>query len=108
MPLSCRRALAALITTVVLGAVGAAGAAGDPARGKELSYTCLGCHGIENYKNVYPTYSVPELVGQHPEYLIAALKEYRAGERSHATTCLHARSTAEGRRDSCNDGAIVR
>jgi cytochrome c553 len=95
MPLSCRRALAALITTVVLGAGGAAGAAGDPGRGKELSYTCLGCHGIENYKNVYPTYSVPELVGQHPEYLIAALKEYRAGERSHATMHQQAASLSD-------------
>jgi cytochrome c553 len=95
MPLSCRRALAALFTTVVLGAGGAACAAGDPGRGKELSYTCLGCHGIENYKNVYPTYSVPELVGQHPEYLIAALKEYRAGERSHATMHQQAASLSD-------------
>jgi cytochrome c553 len=95
MPLSCRRALAVLITTVALGAGGAAYAAGDAGRGKELSYTCLGCHGIENYKNVYPTYSVPELVGQHPEYLIAALKEYRAGERSHATMHQQAASLSD-------------
>jgi cytochrome c553 len=94
MPLSCRRALAALITTVVLGTGGAAYAA-DAGRGKELSYTCLGCHGIENYKNVYPTYSVPELVGQHPEYLIAALKAYRAGERSHVTMHQQAASLSD-------------
>jgi cytochrome c553 len=94
MPLSYRR-LAALIFIVTLGAGGTAYAAGDAERGKELSYTCLGCHGIENYKNVYPTYSVPELVGQHPEYLIAALKEYRSGERSHGTMHVQAASLSD-------------
>jgi cytochrome c553 len=95
MPLSCHRALAVLLVTAVVGSGGAAYAAGDAARGKELSYTCLGCHGIENYKNVYPTYSVPELVGQHPEYLIAALKEYRSGERSHGTMHVQAASLSD-------------
>src|SRR5471032_1613704 len=57
----------------------------DPVRGKAISYTCLGCHGVAGYKNAYPNYSVPELKGQHPEYIVAALKEYRSGERSHFT-----------------------
>ena len=57
----------------------------NPNHGKAISYTCLGCHGVEGYKNAYPNYSVPELRGQHPEYLVAALKEYRSGERSHFT-----------------------
>jgi cytochrome c553 len=79
----------------ILGAAGAgplARAAGDAARGKEISYTCLGCHGIEDYKNVYPTYSVPKLLGQHPEYIVAALKEYQSGERSHGTMHVQALS----------------
>jgi cytochrome c553 len=58
---------------------------GDPKHGKAISYTCLGCHGIEGYKNAYPMYSVPKLEGQHPEYLIAALQEYRSGDRAHLT-----------------------
>jgi cytochrome c553 len=78
-----------------LGAGGAAHAAGDAARGKELSYTCLGCHGIEDYKNVYPTYSVPKLLGQHPEYIVAALKEYKSGERSHGTMHVQASSLSD-------------
>src|ERR1700724_341460 len=61
------------------------GAPANPQRGKELSYTCLGCHGVDGYKNAYPNYSVPELEGQHPEYLAAALKEYRDGDREHLT-----------------------
>ncbi len=57
----------------------------DPHRGKELSYTCLGCHGIDGYRNAYPDYSVPKLEGQNPEYLVAALHGYRDGDRSHLT-----------------------
>ena len=62
--------------------------AGNAERGAKLAYTCLGCHGIPNYKNAYPTYSVPKLRGQHPEYLVIALQAYKGGERSHAT--MHA------------------
>jgi cytochrome c553 len=68
------------------------GAPGNPQRGKELSYTCLGCHGVDGYKNAYPNYSVPELEGQHPEYLAAALKEYRDGDRAHLT--MHAQASS--------------
>src|SRR4249919_3412777 len=67
----------------------------DPERGRALAYTCLGCHGIPNYKNVYPTYSVPELRGQHPEYIVAALKAYRSGERGHATMHAHASTLSD-------------
>ena len=70
-------------------------AAGDAERGKQLGYTCLGCHGIENYKNVYPTYNVPKLVGQHPDYLVGALKSYRSKERSHGTMYAQAASLSD-------------
>ena len=65
---------------------------GNPQRGKQLSYTCLGCHGVDGYKNAYPNYSVPELEGQHPEYLAAALKEYRDGDRAHLT--MHSQASS--------------
>ncbi|MGA2564196.1 MAG: cytochrome c [Steroidobacteraceae bacterium] len=87
-----RLMLKIVLVTVGLGACAAAFADGDVERGKTLSYTCLGCHGIEDYKNVYPTYSVPQLSGQHPEYLVAALKEYKSGERSHVT--MHEQATS--------------
>jgi cytochrome c553 len=58
---------------------------GDAVHGKAISYTCLGCHGVEGYRNAYPNYSVPKLVGQHPEYIIAALQEYKGDQRSHLT-----------------------
>jgi cytochrome c553 len=64
---------------------------GDPRRGKALSYTCLGCHGIDGYKNAYPMYSVPKLEGQNPQYLEAALHGYRDGDRAHLT--MHAQAS---------------
>src|SRR5579872_5502637 len=68
---------------------------GDPVHGKAISYTCLGCHGIQGYRNAYPNYSVPKLEGQHPEYLVAALQEYRSGERSHTTMHSQASSLSD-------------
>lgn len=64
---------------------------GNAARGKALSYTCLGCHGIDGYKNAYPMYSVPKLEGQNPQYLEAALQGYRDGDRAHLT--MHAQAS---------------
>jgi len=83
------------LATVALVMTVPASAAGDAARGKTLAYTCLGCHGIETYKNVYPTYSVPKLRGQHAEYIVAALQEYAKGERSHATMHAHASTLSD-------------
>jgi cytochrome c553 len=95
MPECGRFALKLVLMTLAVTAGSQAFAAGDADRGKVLSYTCLGCHGIDNYKNVYPTYSVPELGGQHAAYLVAALKEYRASERSHATMHQQAASLSD-------------
>jgi cytochrome c553 len=30
-------------------------------------------------------YTVPKLGGQNPNYIVAALKEYKSGERAHST-----------------------
>jgi cytochrome c553 len=86
----CRRLVLVLAAALVLGANASAFAAGNAARGKLLSYTCLGCHGIENYKNAYPNYSVPRLAGQNATYIVAALQEYKSGERSHPTMRVQA------------------
>jgi cytochrome c553 len=60
-------------------------AAGDTEAGRLKSNTCMGCHGIPGYTNAYPTYRVPKVAGQTPEYLAVALKAYRSGERPHPT-----------------------
>ena len=68
---------------------------GDAANGARLGYTCLGCHGIPDYRNAYPGYHVPKLGGQHYAYLVAALEEYRAGARAHPTMKGQAASLSE-------------
>jgi cytochrome c553 len=79
-------AVAAFALYVFAGSAAAQTApAADAKRGKTISYTCLGCHGIDGYRNAYPDYSVPKLEGQHPEYLAAALQGYRDGDRAHMT-----------------------
>jgi len=61
-------------------------AAGDPVAGKTKTSMCAGCHGIPGWRTAYPSvYSVPKLGGQHADYLVAALKGYQSGERSHPT-----------------------
>ena len=60
-------------------------AKGDPAKGKQDVYSCHGCHGITGYESVAPEYHVPRIAGQNYEYLIAALTEYKKGERAHPT-----------------------
>jgi len=74
-----------LMATLSLPAVAQDVLVGDPGAGSEKAYTCLGCHGVEHYVNVYPSYHVPRIAGQHAEYLTAALQAYRAGTRSHQT-----------------------
>lgn len=67
----------------------------DADRGGTLAYTCLGCHGIEGYRNAYPSYRVPKLGGQKAAYLVAAIKGYRDGTREHPTMAAQATSMSE-------------
>ncbi len=78
----------AVLAALALSLAASAHAAGDVEAGRIKANTCMGCHGIPNYNNAYPTYRVPRLGGQHPEYIVAALKEYREGKRAHGT--MHA------------------
>jgi cytochrome c553 len=79
-------------TALSLSLAHGAHAAGDPALGEKKFYTCYGCHGLDNYRNAYPDYSVPKLRHQNAAYIAAALQEYRSGERPHAT--MHAQAAS--------------
>jgi len=57
---------------------------GDPAAGRNKNSMCIGCHGIPGYHTAYPdVYHVPKIGGQHGAYIVKALQEYKAGNRSH-------------------------
>jgi cytochrome c553 len=68
---------------------------GDPQAGRPLVYTCGGCHGVTGYKNAYPNYHVPRIGGQNYDYLVAALTEYKKGERAHPTMRAQGESLSE-------------
>ena len=70
-------------------------AAGNADAGRVKANTCMGCHGILNYNNVYPTFRVPRLGGQAPAYIAAALHEYKNGERPHKTMRAQAASLSD-------------
>ena len=72
-----------------------ASAQGDIDAGKLKAYTCAGCHGVTGYKNIYPHYSVPRIGGQNYDYLVAALTEYKNGNREHPTMEAQAGSFSE-------------
>ena len=84
--------LAAVVATASLAAsaqapaAAAAPKAGDAAAGKNKVYQCQGCHGVADWKTVFPEiYRVPKLGGQKPAYIVAALRAYKSGERDFAT-----------------------
>jgi len=92
--LSRLNGLALLAGMTALGALcsSSAQAVGSPADGAKKFYTCVGCHGIDDYKNAYPDYGVPKLRHQHAAYIISALQEYKSGERPHPT--MHAQASS--------------
>jgi cytochrome c553 len=86
------RAVTTIAAVAAVFQAGHAQASGDAALGAKKFYTCYGCHGIREYKNAYPNYSVPKLRGQHAAYIAAAIIEYKQSERPHAT--MHAQAVS--------------
>jgi cytochrome c553 len=68
---------------------------GSAERGKQLTFTCQGCHGVTGYKNAYPNFHVPRIGGQSATYLANALTEYQKGARKHPTMQAQAMSFSE-------------
>ncbi len=58
----------------------------DANAGHQKASMCMGCHGIPRYQASFPqVYKVPMISGQNAPYLVAALTEYKKGERRHPT-----------------------
>jgi cytochrome c553 len=72
------RALLALLALALAGGVQAAGnAAAGKAKAAEV---CVACHGADGAKPSTP--DQPILAGQHYDYLVRALTDYRTGART--------------------------
>jgi len=70
-------------------------AEGDAIAGRLKAETCLGCHAVTGYHNVYPTYHVPKLGGQSAGYIQSALKAYKSGTRKHGTMQANASALSD-------------
>ncbi len=66
---------------VALGAIATSAHAGDAKAGEAKIGTCMACHGKDG-KGTTPIY--PNIGGQSEQYLVAALKAYKSGERNNA------------------------
>jgi len=55
--------------------------ASDPAAGKEKSKTCAACHGPDGNSQ---SADFPRLAGQHVDYLMKVLGDYKSGARKNA------------------------
>lgn len=88
-----------------LGLAVQAHAEGNAERGKVLAYTCHGCHGVPDYRNAFPNYSVPKLGGQNAQYLISALNGYATGDRAHQT--MHSQAATLSDQDRADIAAYL-
>jgi cytochrome c553 len=95
LPIAASLVLALLPLALAAQEPAPASAEGNAANGKQLTYTCQGCHGVVGYKNVYPTYHVPKIGGQSQQYLLNALTEYKQGKRKHPTMQAQAESFSD-------------
>jgi cytochrome c553 len=71
-----------VIAAAVLGLTFAAAThAANPEAGKEKSRTCAACHGQDGNS---ATADFPRLAGQHHDYLVKTLRDYKNGKRKNA------------------------
>lgn len=57
-------------------------ATGDAAKAAEMAKTiCAACHGADGNS---PAPTFPKLAGQHPEYIVKQLSNFKSGERNNA------------------------
>lgn len=97
--------LGIVATAISTGALADGELQGNRERGKVLAYTCHGCHGVANYKNAWPPYSVPRLGNQNAQYLVVALGEYVSGNRSHPT--MHSQASSLSPQDRADIAAFL-
>jgi len=67
-----------VLACCLLLAASAPALAGDPAAGQKKSQACVACHGPDGNS---PAPDFPKIAGQHYDYLLKALKDYKSGAR---------------------------
>jgi cytochrome c553 len=79
-------ALVALCGSALLALATVPARAQDAKAGETKAAQCIGCHSIPGYQASFPeVHKVPMIAGQSAKYLVAALGEYKKGDRKHPT-----------------------
>jgi len=81
-----------LTVTVAAALAAPAALAGDAAAGKQKAEQCVACHG-ETGNSSDPQF--PRLAGQHADYLVKALEDYKSGARDNAIMAGFAQGLSE-------------
>lgn len=70
------------------------GQAADRAAGKaKADAVCAACHGKDGNTPIDPSY--PKLAGQHPDFLVRALTDYKTGSRKNAVMAGQAQALSK-------------
>jgi len=79
------------LAIAMLAALGASPVlAGDVAKGREKAdQVCAACHGKDGNTPIDPSY--PKLAGQHGDYLVRALLDYKSEQRKNAIMVAQAK-----------------
>jgi cytochrome c553 len=70
-----------VIAAGFLALIAGAAQAGNPEAGKEKSRPCAACHGPDGNSTAA---DFPKLAGQHYDYLVKSLRDYKSGARKNA------------------------
>lgn len=78
-----KRAIVLAVTCLAASFALNAAAKGNPEKGKaKAAQVCAACHGADGNKPVSP--ENPVLAGQHYDYLVKTLSDYKSGKRNNA------------------------
>ena len=91
----------ALALTILVGFVGSANAAGDAEAGKVKAAACAACHGTDGNS---PVEMYPKLAGQHEDYIVKQLQDFKSGARNNAI--MMGMSMALNEQDMADIGAF--
>lgn len=69
-----------IASMAMLAMAGTIQAAGNAEAGKTKSVVCAACHGVDGNSGVNPMW--PKLAGQHPNYIIKQVNDFKANKRT--------------------------
>ena len=96
------RIVVAAFAMAALSLAAVPGQAADRAAGQaKANAVCAACHGKDGNTPIDPSY--PKLAGQHPDFLVRALTDYKTGSRKNAVMAGQAQALSKADIDNLAD-----